>query len=96
MMSAFLASVIAFSTGEPINQNDEYHDAVHCRDVVHIASHNGLGVWEAVHDQSEESPGEENAIGEETEWSEPEWAVLDVVPAFNQKTGNRNGVGEVE
>lgn len=74
---------MALSTGKPINQNDEHNNAIHCRNVVHVARQNRLGVWKAVHDKGEECPREEDAIGEETKWSQPEWAVLDVVTAFD-------------
>jgi hypothetical protein len=87
---------MTFSPNKPIDQNNGDYNAVNCRYVVHIACQNGFSIWEAVHDEREECPHEKNAVGKETKGSEPEWAVFDVIAAFDQEAGDRDRVGNVK
>ena len=49
-----------------------------------------------VHDDREGGPEQENPVGEQAQWTHPEWAMSDVVTAFNQKTDYRNGIRDVK
>ena len=60
------------------------------------ARNDGHGRREAVHDQSKESPSEENVIGDEADGAHPEGAVGNVVAAFEEEADDGDGVGYVE
>jgi hypothetical protein len=81
---------------KPINRHDDRDNGIHNADIVHIGGENRLGVGEAIHDEGEEGPAKEDDVGKETNGAEPEGAVLDVVPAFNEECDDRDSVADVE
>jgi len=59
-MPCRLPAITPLPAHEPVHRDDKHHDAVHGGHVVHGASGHRLIVREAVHDDGEQRPGEQD------------------------------------
>ena len=95
-MPCRLPAITPLPAHEPVHRDDKHHDAVHGGHVVHGASGYRLRVREAVHDDGEQRPGEQDDVGEKAEGTQPEGAVRDVGAAAGEEADYGDGVGDVE
>jgi len=95
-MPCRLPAITLLPPHEPVHCDDNHHDAVHGGHVVHGASGYRLIVREAVHDDGEQRPGEQDDVGDEAEGTQPEGAVRDVGAAAGEEADYGDGVGDVE
>lgn len=62
LMSGGLAPIPVPSANEPIDHNDQDHNSINGRNVIHIARMNRLYWWERVHNQSKSRPCEKDDV----------------------------------